>query len=546
MDRVPRRNGRPPERKKRRLRGAGPAFLAALALALSSCGEIHERPRLSPPASQADRASGKAPRLLQGPMVGFASDREAWVWVRASGPARVRVRYRREGGEEAADEETSEAVQALPERDHTAVIPLKGLQPGAAYRYRVIVEEEDATGPRKPFFRTLPPAGRPGRFRVAFGADVSVDFDPVQRIWKAVTRARPDAFLWLGDNVYTYSADPDDLRAKYRRQRSVEALLDFQASVPQLAIWGDHDYGHNDSDRRFRTKDKSQAVFQEYWANPQYGLPGEPGPSKPPVMSQTALAPQTPKASQTAGMTQTAQTPPAARMPRTPGSPRKRGLPKTSGIYFQWAIGNVDFFFLDSRSERDSNSLPDGLMKTQLGFRQRAWLKAMLKKSRAVFKVLVSSDTWTQRKRISKDSWASFLYERDQIFDFIRDEGIRGVFLIAGDIHRPMMNVLPWSERGGYDLYETISSPLAQRVIRRPLREGKFRRLRPPSVFAVNFGLLEFDTAADPARVTIHLMDAEGKDLWTPLTLEADELRPGVRSWDRKLIPPPKREDPRP
>lgn len=536
MKRDRRRNGRPREGRKRRLRGTGLAFLAALVLALSSCGEIRETPRLSPPASRADRASGEAPRLLQGPMVGFASDREAWIWVRLSGPHRVQVRYRRDGGKD-ADEETSETVRALPERDHTAVVPLNHLQPGAAYRYRVIIEEEDATGPRKPVFRTLPPAGRPGRFRVAFGADVSVGFDPVQRIWKAVARARPDAFLWLGDNVYTSSADPDDLRAQYRRQRSVEALLDFQASVPQLAIWDDHDYGYNDADRRFRTKDKSQAVFQEYWANPQYGLPREPGPSETPGMTQTARAPQTPKASQTAVMTHTA---------RAPGSPRKRGLPKTSGTYFQWAIGDVDFFFLDSRSHRDPNTLPDGPMKTQLGIRQRAWLKAMLKKSRAVFKVLVSSDSWTQKKRISRDSWAFFLHERDQIFDFIRDEQITGVFLLAGDTHRPMMNAVPWSERGGYDLYETISSPLVQWVNRRPLREGKFHLLRPLGAYSANFGLLEFDTAGKPPRVTIHLMDADGKDLWTPLVLEAGELRPGVRSWARKLIPPPKREDPRP
>ena len=40
--------------------------------------------------------------------------------------------------------------------------------------------------------------------------------------------------------------------------------------------------------------------------------------------------------------------------------------------------------------------------------------------------------------------------------DFIRDNEIAGVVLLSGDSHIGELNVIPWSERGGYDLYDPI------------------------------------------------------------------------------------------
>ena len=417
-------------------------------------------------------------------MVGYVSDREARVWVRLNGSHRVRVRYWAVSSERGGTGRTSRAVSALPENDHTAVITLPDLEPDTAYRYGFLINGKDpaggaGSGPER-VFRTLPPSGTPGRFRVAFGSCASFDVDPVQRIWKAASAARPHAFLWLGDNIYGDSGEKAVLRRKYRRQRRVQSLLDFQASVPQLAIWDDHDYGLNDGDRRFSGKAKSFKVFSEYWANPAYGLPGTPG------------------------------------------------------VFFRWSIGDVDFFLLDTRTYRDPNYTLDGPDKTHLGTRQKEWLKAGLRKSRAVFKVLVASGGWTEGKGGFGDSWGAFLNERDEIFNFIRDRGITGVFLLAGDSHQPQINVIPWSAFGGYDLYEVISSPLAQGVYRGRFWPGGFRPVRPPNAFSTNFGLLEFDTAAQPARVTLRLIDTEGKDLWKPVILTTDDLKPGVRSWDRK------------
>jgi alkaline phosphatase D len=64
--------------------------------------------------------------------------------------------------------------------------------------------------PRTPQPRNLP-LDQPGRFRVAFSSRVRTHEDPVQPIWDPVATAKPDLFLWLGDNVYADTIYPEFL-----------------------------------------------------------------------------------------------------------------------------------------------------------------------------------------------------------------------------------------------------------------------------------------------------------------------------------------------
>lgn len=92
--------------------------------------------------------------------------------------------------------------------------------------------------------------------------------------------------------------------------------------------------------------------------------------------------------------------------------------------------------------------------------RQKVWLEDELKASRAPFKVLVSGGSFSKAER-DGDSWAVYAHERDELFDFIRDERIGGVFGISGDSHMGELNCVPRSEQGGYDFYDLCSSLLA-------------------------------------------------------------------------------------
>src|SRR5690606_7581394 len=126
-----------------------------------------------------------------------------------------------------------------------------------------------------------------------------------QQIWDTVRKLDPDLFLWLGDNIYGDSDEPAALTDLYSRGRVVERLQPLLRTTPQLAIWDDHDFGHNDSDGTNPYKSSSLQVFKNFWANPSYGEAGSPG------------------------------------------------------VYFKHSHGGVDFFFLDGRFNRDPIRKPD-------------------------------------------------------------------------------------------------------------------------------------------------------------------------------------------
>jgi alkaline phosphatase D len=60
-------------------------------------------------------------------------------------------------------------------------------------------------------------------------------------------------------------------------------------------------------------------------------------------------------------------------------------------------------------------------------------LKQGLVASQATFKFLVSGSQWESRGR--SDSWASFVRERNELFQFIEDRRVGGVVLLSGDRH---------------------------------------------------------------------------------------------------------------
>jgi hypothetical protein len=48
-------------------------------------------------------------------------------------------------------------------------------------------------------------------------------------------------------------------------------LQPFISSIPQYAIWDDHDYGPNDSDWTYPLKDHALDAFQDFWPSESYG-----------------------------------------------------------------------------------------------------------------------------------------------------------------------------------------------------------------------------------------------------------------------------------
>ncbi|QDT67258.1 Alkaline phosphatase D precursor [Planctomycetes bacterium MalM25] len=393
--------------------------------------------------------------LFGGPMLGCVTDSSARVWVRTPGAARVRVR---------CDGRKSEEVTTTARNDFTALIDLDGLKPATTYRYDVLVDGVSAFDGDLAAFRTAPAKGQPAVVTAAFGGGAR--YNPSKEgIWDVIADHRPDALLMLGDNVYI---DEPHSRTKqrvhyYRRQLRPEYRR-LVASSAVYAVYDDHDLGVNDSSGGpdpFKPdwKYASWKVFRENWNNPAYGDP-----------------------------------------------------PERPGCWFDFSLGDVDFFMLDNRYYRDFKS------GTMLGPDQKAWLFERLRASDATFKVLASGTLWTEHAdKGGKDSWWGVKEERNEIFDFLDREQIGGVILLSADRHRT--DVYQIARPNSYDLYEFETSKLTNDHTHPTKKEALFSYNE-----GTFFGLLRFDTTKPDPEVTFQCVTAEDEVVYE-LTLPRSQLQ---------------------
>ena len=97
-----------------------------------------------------------------------------------------------------------------------------------------------------------------------------------------------------------------------------------------------------------------------------------------------------------------------------------------------------------------------------LGAAQLQWLKNELLTSSAKFKFLVSAVMVNDFGTTSSDSWAGFTSERSDLFEFIKQNGIKNVIFLSGDQHWAgaflidyPVNQIGYGKRGFYEISPT-------------------------------------------------------------------------------------------
>lgn len=427
------------------------------------------------------------PRVMLGPMVGAVTQTGAPIWAQLSGDYfDAAIEYTT--NPIAGPWQRTRPQRARAEDGYALILRMENLQPDTTYHYRVIANGKVDKYQRDRLPSTVRTApAKPKRFRVAFGSCARVQNDAEQPIWRAVAQYEPDLFFWLGDNIYGDTTTPAILAQEYQRQRFVPSFQLIGRNVPQLAIWDDHDNGLDNFDRTNPIKTDALRIFKQFWANPYYGSANTPG------------------------------------------------------CFFDYAYGGVDFFFLDDRYYRAPDADEDTPTKEFLGKGQFDWLQQKLKASRAPFKVISCGSGWSRFKGVGGDSWSAYQHERTRLFNFIRDNKINGVVLLSGDTHFPYVACAPWSEQGGYDFYDLVSSALAQMLgddadglDKRYEAMLPDRMIREPMLNINNAGIIDFDMNSDAPMLTFNVIDTRGKVLYTPVTIRADELVNGVSSWKSK------------
>jgi alkaline phosphatase D len=405
--------------------------------------------------------------------------REVMLWAQTTGAADVHFVYW-DSAAPGVRHRTAGATTTNADAFTTKQIADR-VEPGKVYGYEVIVNGRRISRPYPLRFQTQklwqwreePPA-----FRIALGSCAYVNEPEYDRpgnpygggleIFTSIARTKPDAMLWLGDNVYLREVDwytRTGILARYTHSRSIPELQPLLASTHHYATWDDHDFGPNNSDRSWIHKDVSLDAFKLFWGNPTYGVGGKPGVT----------------------------------------------------TMFQWA--DVEFFLLDDRYHRTPNDRKATGSRTMLGEHQFQWIIDALTASRAPFK-LVAVGGQMMSPAADFENFATYAEERQALIDAITAEKIPGVVFLSGDRHLTELTRL--EREGTYPLYDITISPLSAGAY----ADGKANAASVPGTLVTqrNFALLDFSGPRTDRSMKISVHDTAGALLWTR-TITARELR---------------------
>ena len=400
--------------------------------------------------------------LLHGPLIGCVTDSSARFWVRTATIVPVQVLV--SNSEEIKAPIRSNVVRTTEGRDFTAIVFVQGLKPDTKYYFELLINGKKDSN--RWSFRTFPPFGTRAKFQVGFGGGAG--YTPQhESMWRTIASHSLTAFLLLGDNVYIDNPTrPAVQKYCYYRRQSRPEFREFSSSTPIYAIWDDHDFTTDDGwggpeINKPEWKIPVWRLFCNNWNNPYYG-----------------------------------------------------GGERQPGCWFDFSIGDVDFFMLDGRYYRTN---PRSKNPSMLGPIQKEWLLKKLKSSTATFKVIASPVPWAfGTKPGSLDTWEGYSKEREEIFSFLAKNRIDGVILISADRHRS--DVWKIERENSYTLYDFESSKLTN---------IHTHKLIPGALFGYNekcsFGLLFFDTTKPDPELSYQIINIDNQIIYT-LTLKKSQL----------------------
>ena len=408
--------------------------------------------------------------LLSGPMVGYTEMREAMLWVQTNGPARVYFEYQVKDKPETARRTATYLTNG--NEAYTAHLIANQVQPGNTYTYKIFIEGVEVKRDYPLTFKT-PPLWQwrtdPPEMKIALGSCAFINEERYDRpgkgyggnyeIFESIAEKKPDMMLWLGDNVYLREPDfytRTGIIHRYTHTRHIPEMQPMLGSMANYAIWDDHDYGPNNSDRTYIMKDEALRAFKLFWGNPSYGVY------------------------------------------------RKEGITST----FEW--GDAQFFLVDNRYFRTPNDKKTDEREV-IGKEQLDWLIDALISSQARFKfVLVGGQILNTVAKYENHAKLA-PKERKYLMNAIVKEKIFNVIFLTGDRHH---SELSFWEKKGIKIYDFTVSPLTSSSYDAS-NEKNETRVAGSHVGIRNFGIMDISGKRLERKLTLHLLDKDGKELWS-------------------------------
>ena len=420
--------------------------------------------------------------LQSGPMVGYCEMTEAVIWTQTTQAADVRVDYY------AKDKPTvvlsSKTYKSSDNNYFTNHIVLTPLQEGKEYHYDVFINNQKIVLPYDTSFSSKKLwqwREKAPDFTIALGSCSYISEAALDRpgkpygsnysIFESIAKKNPDIMLWGGDNVYLREADWDSKSGIYHRYTHSRTLKEMQpllASTQNIAIWDDHDFGPDDSDRSFYNKNTTQQAFKDFWANKFYGM-----------------------------------------------DPNQK-----EGIFSSYNWSDAEIFLLDNRFFKSPNKRLSG-EKTMLGTAQIEWLIDALTYSKASFKIIVIGGQVLNTEAVF-ENYENYKSEKDFLLGEILTNQIKGVVFISGDRHFTELSIL--NRPNTYSLYDWTVSPLTSGhgAVDKIAKEPNTNRVHG-SLFAQHvFGTLSFSGEKETRQMKMSLFDKDGHELWNKTILKSE------------------------
>ncbi|WP_299214428.1 alkaline phosphatase D family protein [uncultured Dokdonia sp.] len=414
-----------------------------------------------------EQAGAQANLLQSGPMVGYSDFREVLIWVQTNAPADVKIGYFAQGEKE----RFTPTVSTTTARDHIAKLFPSEVDYGTIYTYKLYINNQYVARPYPLEFqtqtlwqyRTDPP---PFSFAIGScfyrndprddrpGTPYGGEYD----IFKSIAQKDPDFMVWLGDNIYLRTPDfqtERGVRYRHRESRATTELQPLLGSVHHYAIWDDHDFGPNDSDRSYVHKKVTEKAFNEYWGNPSTNATGE------------------------------------------------------GGITGQFVWNDVEFFLMDDRYHRAPNRSLD-MNKDYLGEAQLNWLVDALTASQASFKIVCIGGQTISNAAVY-ENMATYPEARKRLLDRIAAEKIEGVVFMSGDRHHTEISRL--ERPNAYPLIDITCSPLTA-GIHKARDEGNTLQVKDKIYYERNFGVVAVSGKYGARNLLLTIYDQQGKKVW--------------------------------
>ncbi len=389
---------------------------------------------------------GGTPRLEQGIQIGDVRADRAVIWSRSDRAAQLLVEY--DVSEHFANPIRVRGPSALETSDYTARVDLTGLRNDSEIFVRVMFQDLSndhiVSDPVQGSFRTAPVKNRAIRFlwsgdTAGQGWGINPDCGGMT-IYETMRRTRPDFFIHSGDTIYadspihnTVTAENGQLwhnlvtpevskvaetlaefRGRYKYNLLDENVRRFNAEVPQIWQWDDHEVVNNWS----KSKDLT--------ADTRYTRKHVPLLIAHGTRAFLEYAPM-----------------------------RYTGVEERERVYRYIPYGQLlDVFVLDMRSYRAGNShnrqTVPGPDTALLGTEQIAWLKKHLRASKAVWKVLASDmplglQVGDGTDTVGRPRWENAAngdgpvlgreFEIADILSYSKRERIRNVVWLTADVH---------------------------------------------------------------------------------------------------------------